>query len=266
MGAFPIIDNHCHYQRQDGFVEQMLESGQAAGVVKFLLNGGGLRWRQYGNAEVMAAAERYPRQIIPVAFCYLGEHSAADVYAWYRAGFRALKTQCPSAAYDDDRFLPIYAAAEECRLPILFHTGISARFPNHDSWDTSSRYMMPLTLDRLARRFPQLMIWGAHLGVPDTWHAAMLMRRHPHVHFDLCGIDLTGERWSTICNYEELFYHGETQVGQLVFGSEGSPAGFGPLVQAYQNLLDRLPAGEETRRRVWWGNVASALGLEVDDV
>jgi hypothetical protein len=261
MADLRIIDNHCHYQKQDGFLERMIEAGVAAGVERFCLNGGGPRWRQHGNEGVMSAAEAYPERIIPFAFCYLGEHSAADVYAWHRAGFRGLKTQCPTSFYDDDAFFPIYAAAEECRLPILFHTGISARFDNHDRWDTSSRYMMPMTLDRIARCFPDLVIWGAHLGVPDTWHATMLMRVHPRVHFDLCGIDATGKQWTTICNFGQMFTGGEEHFGKLVFGSEGGPEGFAPLAEAYRTMLTEQGISEAVQEKVFRGNVAEALGL-----
>lgn len=261
MADLRIIDNHCHYQKTDGFLEQMLEQGAAAGVDAFCLNGGGARWRQHSNDDVMAAAEAHPSRIIPVAFCYLGEHNAADVYAWYRAGFRALKVQCPANLYDSDEFFPVYAAAEECRMPVLFHTGISARFTNHDHWDTSSRYMMPLTLDRLARCFPDLTIWGAHLGVPDTWQSAMLMKVHPRVYFDLCGIDATGESWTTICNYPQMFNAGEAQFAKLVFGSEGSPEGFAPLIAAYRKLLTANNVSLQAQQRIFWTNVAEALGL-----
>jgi predicted TIM-barrel fold metal-dependent hydrolase len=261
MPDLRIIDNHCHYQKTDGFLEQMLEKGHQAGVEAFCLNGGGVRWRQNHNDKVMTAAEKHPGTIIPIAFCYLGEHTAADVYAWYRAGFRGLKVQCPTNLYDADEYFPLYAAAEECRMPVLFHTGVSARFPNHDHWDTSSRYMMPLTLDRIARCFPDLTLWAGHLGVPDTWAASMLMRVHPHVHFDLCGIDVTGERWTTICNCGEMLYGGEAHFGKLVFGSEGGPEGFAPLIASYRKMLDANGISPETKQRIFWGNVAEALGL-----
>jgi len=262
MSGLRVLDTHCHYQQTDGFLEQMLAQGQAAGVEVFCLNGGGPRWRQHGNDGVMAAAEAHPGVVLPFAFCNLGEDNAAQVYAWYRAGFRGLKTQCPAALYDDEAFFPIYAAAEECRLPILFHTGVSARFPNHDHWNTSSRFMMPMTMDRIARCFPSLTIWAAHLGVPDTWHAAMLMRMHPHVHFDLCGIDVTGKRWTTICNLGEMFTRGPDHFGRLVFGSEGGPAGFAPLIAAYREMLDDNDVPEDVQRRVFWGNAAAALNRD----
>lgn len=262
MARCRVIDNHCHYQNQDGFLERMLERGLAAGVEKFCLNGGGPRWRQHGNDEVLRAAEAHPDHVIPVAFCYLGEDSAADVYAWCRAGFRGLKIQYPSASYGDDAFFTIYQAAEECRLPILFHTGISARFDNHDHWDTSSLWMAPLPLDRIARCFPNLVIWAAHLGLPDTWHAAHLMRRHPHLYFDLCGTDVSREQHSSITQFGELFYAGEEHFGKLVFGSEGGPDGFAPLIAGYERMLDAHGVGPEVQERIFWGNVAGALGIE----
>jgi len=261
MNGPRVLDNHCHYQLTDGFLEEMLQQGQEAGVEVFCLNGGGPRWRQHDNDGIMAAAQAHPGVILPFAFCNLGEQSAADVYAWYRAGFRGLKIQCPPRMYDDEAYFPVYAAAQECRLPILFHTGISARFANHDHWNTSSRFMMPLTLDRIARCFPGLTIWAAHLGVPDTWHAAMLMRIHPRVHFDLCGIDATGERWTTICNMGEMFYGGAEHFGKLVFGSEGGPGGFAPLIANYRQMLDENEVPDDIQQRIFWGNAAGALGL-----
>lgn len=261
MADLRIIDNHCHYQHQDGFLDRMLDAGTAAGVELFLLNGGGPRWRQHDNNGVMAAAEKHPDRIIPVAFCYLGEDTAADVYAWCRAGFRGLKVQYPVAAHDDEAFFDVYQAAEECRLPILFHTGISARFDNHDRWDTSSRWMMPLTLDRVARCFPDLVLWAAHLGVPDTWHAAHLMIRHPRLYFDLCGTDVAAEEHSSITQFRELFWSGERHAGKLVFGSEGGPAGFAPLIAGYRRLLDSLGVGAAVQEQVFRGNVAAALGI-----
>ena len=158
---------------------------------------------------------------------------------------------------NSEEFFPVYEAAEELGLPILFHVGISARFiPEHDRWNTSSRFMMPLTLDRIARCFPDLTIWGAHLGYPDTWHAAELMRRHPRVFFDICGLpDLP-----TLAPWSELF-RDEAHWGKLIYGSEGGPAGFAPLRDRYRRLMDEAGVSAEVQRRVFWDNAAEVLGL-----
>lgn len=257
MTEIGIIDIHCHYQRREGYLDEMLEAAEAVGVRWLCLNGGGERWRQHGNDGVMAAAEAHPDRIIPFAFIHLGEENAADVRAWHAAGFRGLKTQYPTDMYDAEEFFPVYEAAEDLGLPILFHVGISARFiPEHDRWNTSSRFMMPLTLDRIARCFPDLTIWGAHLGYPDTWHAAELMRRHPRVFFDICGLpDLP-----TLAPWSELF-RDEAHWGKLIYGSEGGPAGFAPLRDRYRKLMDEAGVSAEVQQRVFWGNAAEVLGL-----
>lgn len=257
MAETGIIDIHCHYQKRDGFLEEMLAAAQAAGVRWLCLNGGGERWRQHGNDGVMAAAEAHPERVIPFAFIHLGEEGAAEVRAWHAAGFRGLKTQYPADMYDSEEFFPVYEAAEELGLPILFHVGISARFiPEHDRWNTSSRFMMPLTLDRIARCFPDLTIWGAHLGYPDTWHAASLMRVHPRVFFDICGLpDLP-----SLAPWSELF-RGDAHWGKLIYGTEGGPAGFAPLRDRYRRLMDEAGVSAEVQRRVFWGNAAEVLGL-----
>jgi hypothetical protein len=89
----------------------------------------------------------------------------------------------------------------------------------------------------------------------------MLMRIHPHVHFDLCGIDVTGHGWTTICNYGQMFYGGADHFGKLVFGSEGSPGGFAPLLDGYRQLLDEHDVPDDVQYRVFWGNAANTLGL-----
>jgi len=257
MSETRIIDVHCHYQKRDGYLDEMLAASAEAGVQWLCLNGGGERWRQHGNDGVMAAAQAHPDRVIPFAFIHLGEDSAADVRAWQAAGFRGLKTQYPADMYDSEAFFPVYGAAEELGLPILFHVGISARFvPDHDRWNTSSRFMMPLTLDRIARCFPDLTIWGAHLGYPDTWHAASMMRVHPRVFFDICGLpDLP-----SLAPWDELFRE-EAEWGKLVYGTEGGARNFAPLRDRYRGLMDAAGVSDEVQQRVFRDNAAEVLGL-----
>ena len=260
MPATRIIDIHCHYQNRDGYLDQMLSASEEAGVEWLCLNGGGERWRQHGNDDVMAAAEAHPDRIIPFAFIHLGEESACEVRAWHEGGFRGLKTQCPTAMYDDEEFFPVYEAAEELGMPILFHTGISARLiPDHDRWNTSSRFMAPITFDRIARCFPDLNIWGAHLGVYDTWDAAGMMACHPRVCFDICGIS---PAWESLQPWDELFYLGEKHWGKLIYGTEGGPRNFAPLRDRYLQLFRDHGCSDATVNKVMWGNAAEALGIE----
>ncbi|MGD9494893.1 MAG: amidohydrolase family protein [Armatimonadota bacterium] len=253
-----IIDIHCHYRKADGYLDEMLAASAEAGVQWLCLSGGGERWRQHDNDGVMAAAQAHPDRIIPFAFIHLGEDSAADVRAWHEAGFRGLKTQYPTDMYDSEAFFPVYEAAEELSLPILFHVGISARFvPDHDRWNTSSRFMMPLTLDRIARCFPNLTIWGAHLGYPESFHAAAMMSVHPRVFFDICGLPA---RSPVLLPWDELL-RTEAQWGKLVYRTEGGPRGFAPLAAHYREPMTQAGVSAAVQQRVMRGNAAEALGL-----
>lgn len=59
---------------------------------------------------------------------------------------------------DDPAALPIYEAAQELEMPILFHTG-DKRYP----------YSHPSRLAKICRMFPRLLTVGAHFGGYSVW-------------------------------------------------------------------------------------------------
>ncbi len=143
------------------------------------------------NDYVLGLSKQYPDWILPMARFDLWE-TAPDPAAVHRLaeqGFRGLKCIYPFYPYDHDSYMPVYAAASQCRLPILFHTG------NYRPSEADARWqrpvltnMSPLTLDRIARSFPDLKIVMAHLGT-TFWRleAAELIKLHPNLYSDLAG-------------------------------------------------------------------------------
>ncbi|MCL4554137.1 MAG: amidohydrolase family protein, partial [Actinobacteria bacterium] len=84
---------------------------------------------------------------------------------------------------NDRAMYPVYARAEELRLPCTFHTGTS-RIPG-----TRLKYADPMYLDDVAVDFPELPILMAHSG-RGVWygHAAMLATFHPNVYLEISGL------------------------------------------------------------------------------
>lgn len=100
-------------------------------------------------------------------------------------GFRALKMY-PTYQWfapNDHKLYPLYSAAQDLGIPIMFHTGSSV-FAG-----ARLKYGDPLLLDDVAVDFPSLNLLLSHAGRP-FWYdrAAFLARLHQNVYLDLAGL------------------------------------------------------------------------------
>ncbi len=256
-----IIDVHAHYPKtDDGYLDRMLEKSHQAGVEQIWLNGAGPRYGQHGNREVLRACGKHAGRLVPIAFFFLGQDRPSDVRSFARDGFRGLKIQFPLAPYDDHRYFRVYEEAEKLGLPILFHTGVSARFTDTDRvWRTSSAFMRPVFLETIAIAFPGLNIIGAHLGWPWFWEASSIMLVNPNIYFDLSGIDRAGEFYPQLLNFKELFWAGESHWGKLVFGTEGGPDNYASLVKEYRALFSGFRLSKAVGEKIMSGNASGML-------
>jgi uncharacterized protein len=76
----------------------------------------------------------------------------------------------------------VYAAAQEMRLPIVFHQGTApVRY-------APLRYAHPLAMDEVALEFPELSIVMAHMGHPWFADTISVIRKHPNVFADISGV------------------------------------------------------------------------------
>ncbi len=104
---------------------------------------------------------------------------------------RALKLHPPHQLFRPDGYVDgsfpmlraVYAACEEERLPVVFHTGTSI-FPR-----ARNRFADPLFVEDVALDFPDLTIVLAHGGRPMwTETAVFLARRFPNVWLEVSGV------------------------------------------------------------------------------
>jgi predicted TIM-barrel fold metal-dependent hydrolase len=257
-----IIDAHCHLQKRASFLDDMVEAYMACGVDWAVVCNGGTRFEQPGNEDVLAAHASHPDFVIPFAFIVPGEDHPEAVDAFHAQGFRGLKLQNPRVDYDAPVAYPIYERAAALGMPILFHTGIGARFPRDGEFDVRCDRMRPHRLDTIARAFPNLRLIGAHLGMPYVWEASFAAYYNPNLWFDLAGIDRSGQLMPGLLNYPELFWAGDRHHRQIVFGTEGAPENIAVVKREYEDLLERLNVLPATRRLIMGGTVAAMLGLE----
>jgi len=194
-----VFDAHVHMDLGTD-VDRLVEAARKLRC-RLGISSCGLMFHQPDNDAVAAALQKYPDDIVGFGYVALGRGDGPPkVVELHRQGFRALKVICPTKPYDDKSFYPIYAKAEELRMPILFHTGVVARTdlwasrPGYEAMkaidfrklDISSDHMRPICVDAIARAFPGLNIIMAHfLSLGRRDEAAALLVSHPNVYADL---------------------------------------------------------------------------------
>jgi predicted TIM-barrel fold metal-dependent hydrolase len=141
---------------------------------------------------IVAEALKYDDVLIP--FVSVDPHDGADAVARLRdlaaAGGRGLKLHPSLQAFapNDPAHYPLYEAASELGLPVVFHTGqtgIGAGLPGGRG--IKLRYSDPMLIDDVAADHPQLQIILAHPSVPWQDAAISIATHKANVFIDLSG-------------------------------------------------------------------------------
>jgi uncharacterized protein len=82
----------------------------------------------------------------------------------------------------DSNCLELLEVAADLRIPVLWHQGTT--FVR----DAPLEVSRPALLDAVARRFPELRMWIAHLGHPWYEEAVVTIRKHPHLYADISAV------------------------------------------------------------------------------
>jgi hypothetical protein len=148
---------------------------------------------------------------------------------------------------NDPRLYPLYAKAQELRVPMLVHTGSSV-FKG-----ARIKYGDPLHLDDVAIDFPDLTILMAHSGRP-FWYgqAAWMARRHANVYMEVSG--LPGKKLL------EYFPDLERLADKCVYGSDWPG---NPDLRRNVEAIRTLPLSDTAKEKILWQNAARILGVEV---
>ena len=101
-----------------------------------------------------------------------------------RLGLRGLKIAPIYQHFDpwSSEALTLLEAANALRIPVLWHQGTT--FVR----DAPLIHARPVLLDEIARRFPELRMWVAHLGHPWCDELAVVVRKHPHLYTDMSAV------------------------------------------------------------------------------
>ena len=172
-----------------------------------------------------------------------------------------VKVTLPMSGYDDPRYHPIWAAAEELRLPVLFHTGVVTVPGSSRGQGISAWHMHPMRIEPITREFPDLGIIAAHLGIHWNTDAAELARMCPNVYVDLTGEPDGWRRRADMVGVDQwLWWPGAWD--KVVFGTDVHYTKFERILREDVCRLDRYGVADETRERIFHGNIERLLGCD----
>ena len=168
-------------------------------------------------------------------------------YSVEKLGMRGLKMYPPYAHYypDDPELFPLYRAAMEMGLPVMFHTG-SSIFAG-----SRIKYGDPFLLDAVADEFPDLVLLLEHGGRP-FWYdrAAWMVTRHRNVHIGLAGLPAK----QLMANFKNI----EKNADRFVFGSDWP--GIPDISTMAEKIMD-LPISKEVKEMIFFHNARRILGI-----
>jgi predicted TIM-barrel fold metal-dependent hydrolase len=160
-------------------------------------------------------------------------------------GFKGLKLYPTYQGFyaNDSMVYPLYAKAEELKIPVMIHTG-SSIFTG-----ARLKYGDPLWLDDVAVDFPELTLIQAHSG-RGFWYerAFFLARLHSNVHLEIAGLPPR--------KLLEYFPELEKNADKIIFGSDW------PGVRSIRGNVEAirsLSLSEDTKTKILGGNAARLL-------
>lgn len=254
----------------DNLVENLVKSN----VVKASLLGG----RGKVNEMVKEAIKRYPELFVGLAYIDIDKDEPHILNYYKESGFKGIKLICPNSDYDEEKYYPFYELAEKLNMVVLFHTGVIGNAVDYlvDSpfdrrlietsrefeskikrFNSSSRFMLPIYLDNIALKFPELKIIGAHLGYGMYDISCAIARFRRNVFFDLSGGEVIRRHIT-----ERKLIGKEISSYKLLYASDGLPERVYDDVKIWEDELDRYGLSHKEIDNIMYLNAARIYGVE----
>lgn len=175
-----------------------------------------------------------------------------EVHRCRELGLRGLKFQQSVQGFfpDEQRYDPIYEAAQTLGMVCLFHmgtTGIGAGAPG--GMGLKLKFSRPLHIDDVAADFPQLTIIGAHPGWPWTDELLAIAVHKGNVFIDLSG-------WAPKYFPPQLLQYARSVISdKFLFGTDW------PLitVDRWEKEFNELGFSDEVRSKIMLANALRVL-------
>ncbi|MEX2681432.1 MAG: amidohydrolase family protein [Candidatus Sigynarchaeota archaeon] len=253
-----LVDAHAHVLDQPGYPERLIATMDKCGIEKCVISGLGPMFGCIDNQAIQRLVEKYPHRFIGAKFIRPGVDNIESVKTARDEGFFMLKVTLPRTPYDDPSCIPLWRAAEELDLPVLFHSGVITTRGEWPGEHISSWHTHPMRIEPITRECPDLKVIIAHLGVHWNMDAAELARMRKNVY-----IDLTGEPggWRKRLDMEGaskyLWWPGAFK--KVVFGTDVTAESIPAVIAEDNARLDALGIDDETRSLIFWKNILTLL-------
>lgn len=162
-------------------------------------------------------------------------------------GFRGLKLYPTYQHFypNEPKIYPLYAKAQELRIPVMLHLGTSV-FVN-----SRLKYGDPIFIDDVACDFPNLVLIQCHSGRPLWYDTAFTMARlHPNVYMEISGLPPQ----KLLHYFPEL----ERLIDKVIYGSDWPGV---PTIKENIQIINNLPLREDSKRKILGDNAAKLLGI-----
>ena len=201
------------------------------------------------NEDVAQFCSQSPR-LIPFASIdpNTAENQVDELERWVRAGFKGLKLYPTYQHYypNDAKIYPLYAKAQELKIPVLMHIG-SSIFTG-----ARLKYGDPIYIDDVAVDFPELKVIQAHSGRPFWYEKAFsLSRLHENVYMEISGLPPQ----KLLTYFPEL----ERIAHKIIYGSDWPGV---PTFKENVEALQGLNINAEAKRMILGENAARLLQME----
>ncbi|MGB2896162.1 MAG: amidohydrolase family protein [Anaerolineales bacterium] len=190
-----------------------------------------------------------------IPFCNINPFLVADLSGELERyvtemGFRGMKLYPTYHHFyaNSNRLYPLYAKAQELRIPVMIHTGSSV------FRGARLKYGDPLFMDDVAVDFPDLTLLMVHSG-RGFWYdrAYFLAKLHANMYMEIAGLPPQ--------KLLEYFPDLEKVADKVIFGSDWP--GMSHIGRNIE-IIRGLPLKNETKDKILGGNAARILGISSD--
>lgn len=248
-----------HLYDEAGYVDKLLGMMDELGVEKCCMSGLGELFGFGDDKDVKAAFEAYSDRFVGAVYVRPGVDGVEKIDWAYESGFRIVKVTLPKKGYEESEYFPLWERVLQFGMPVLFHTGIVA-CKDVCGEGISSWNMHPMRIEPITREFPELNVIVAHMGVHWNNEAADLARMRANVY-----VDITGEPggWRDRLDIEGLdkYLWWEGAFEKVVYGTDVHCEKMGLVLRQDMERLEKLGVSEETKAKIFSGNILRLLGL-----
>ncbi|NVM36090.1 MAG: amidohydrolase family protein [Candidatus Lokiarchaeota archaeon] len=254
-----IIDAHVHLFDTPEYLSRLIRVMDDYDIEKCCISGLGKLFKCVDNQGIKKALKKYPNRLIGAVFIRPGIDTSQDIYNAFYEGFKMIKVTIPTKPYDDPTFFPLWEAAQELKMPILFHTGVVTIPTKAHNERISSWYMHPMRLEVISNTFPKLNLIIGHFGVHWNDDAAELLRMKDNIYSDLSGAPKGWRvRVDNIGIKKWLWW--PDAFKKIIFGTDVIYSQISQILMEDKTRLDKYNIDPKTQELIFSGNILKLLG------